>query len=75
MNEVNLINLEEVTNVLGSKILSDTDFTKVDLINAVVEKPVELDGVSFAFGASGNFNVQLFKFVICLPQFNKNRIF
>ncbi|MFD2240384.1 hypothetical protein ACFSMX_04980 [Flectobacillus roseus] len=60
MSEINIVNLDQVTEVLGEKILSDKDFTKADLIEAKVEKPLEVDQVNFSFGLSGNFNIQLF---------------
>ncbi|MCX6217867.1 hypothetical protein [Spirosoma sp.] len=60
MNEINIVNLDEVTKLLVGKSLSDKDFTKSDLLNAAVDKPIELDGISFAFGASGSFSIQLF---------------
>jgi hypothetical protein len=60
MDEIKVVNLEEVLNILGTKVLNDKDFAKAELVNAVVEKAVELDEVSFSFGGSGNFNIQLF---------------
>jgi hypothetical protein len=60
MDEIKFLNLEELKKIFGDKKLDDKEFTKSELINAQIEKPVELDKVAFSFGASSNFNVQLF---------------
>lgn len=58
--EVNVLNLGEIKQVFGDKTLADKEFTLSKFADVQVEKPVELDAVSFAFSASGTFQTQLF---------------
>jgi hypothetical protein len=60
MADLNFINLNDIADLFGSKTLDDAAFIQMELLGAQIEKPIEVEQVSFSFGALGNFHLQLF---------------